>query len=257
MNRYAKEKNVLRKLFITKAYYHELKQKADLYDELIKKNSNSKLPSDVLDEKEGQLEPKEKDSASEFEGHGVVANQVKPYQEESKEPHQENYTTQVAAQVPINLEFNKGLDNPLQSNVKVLANTNSDLALSTATTSKKEDHDGGSPSVSTKSSTSEDFDAFLKLVWLRNKEKASQLLHLLKNYPKQIHWTDNGDLFIKGHKMKSSLVELLPVLFPQKRKVPEDINILLKVLCELKLDSFISNNELIKDGKFNWWFLNY
>ena len=249
--------NQYEKKLLSTALYDELKRKADLYDELIKKNSNSKLPSHGVDEEKSKLEPNEKSSASEFEGHGVVANQVKPYQEESIEPHQENYTTQVAAQVPINLEVNKGLDDPLQSNVKVLANTNSDLALSTATTSKKEDHDSGSPSVSTKSSTSEDFDAFLKLVWLRNKEKASQLLHLLKNYPKQIHWTDNGDLFIKGHKMRNSLVELLPVLFPQKRKVPEDINILLKVLCELKLDSFISNDELIKDGKFNWWFLNY
>ena len=245
------------KKLLSTALYDELKRKADLYDELIKKNSNSKLPSHGLHEEKSKLEPNEKSSASEFEGHGVVTNQVKPYQEQSIEPHQENDTIQAAAQVPINLEVNEGLDNPLQSNVKVLANTNSDLALSTATTSKKEDHDGGSPSVSTKSSTSEDFDAFLKLVWLRNKEKASQLLHLLKNYPKQIHWSDNGDLFIKGHKMRNSLVELLPVLFPQKRKVPEDINILLKVLCELKLDSFISNDELIKDGKFNWWFLNY
>ena len=51
MNQNAKEKNFYQKKLLSTALYEELKRKADLYDELIKKNSNSKLPSDVLDEK--------------------------------------------------------------------------------------------------------------------------------------------------------------------------------------------------------------
>ena len=285
-----KKKPLISKTLITTALFTELKRKANLFDEQVKNKiqrkedqtcphcnwlgSNLNNQKNKLEAEEGAKnkleaaeEPaQEKVCASELEGHGVVANQVQLSDSEAAEvnrPTVENYATDVS----LKLENNKGLDNLLQQSTEpVIYNTNASLPIATTSFASKEKDRNSSTVFRTIKSpqsqlTEEQLTKLSKSSCNRHREKCRRLLALLEKYPEHIYWTENGSLYINNKRTKSSVEKYLKALFnrrnEQSTSVPKDINLVLELLCKLKLDYLIVNDTLIKDGKFEWYFLNY
>ena len=273
-----KKKPLISKTLITTALFTELKRKANLFDEQVKNKTQRKEAEEgaknKLEAEEGAKnkleaaeEPaQEKVCASELEGHGVVANQVQLSDSEAAEVNQptvENYATDVS----LKLENNKGLDNLLQQSTQpVIRNTNASLPIATTSFASKEKDRNSSTVFRTIKSpqsllTEEKLTKLSKSSCNRHREKCRTLLALLEKYPEDIYWTENGSLYIKNKRTKSSVEKYLKALFNRRneksRSVPKDINLFLEILCKLKLDYLIVNDRLIRNGKFEWYFLNY
>ena len=273
-----KKKTLISKTLITTALFTELKRKANLFDEQVKnkiqrkeaeEGAKNKLEAEegAKNKLEAAEEPaQEKVCASELEGHGVVANQVQLSDSEAAEVNQptvENYATDVS----LKLENNKGLDNLLQQSTEpVIYNTNASLPIATTSFASKEKDRNSSTVFRTIKSpqsllTEEKLTKLSKSSCNRHREKCRTLLALLEKYPEDIYWTENGSLYIKNKRMKSSVEKYLKALFNRRNEkstsVPKDINLVLELLCKLKLDYLIVNDRLIRDGKFDWYFLNY
>ena len=152
--------------------------------------------------------------------------EVQSEKESELDQEKEYDPTQIAA----NLSGNEGLQNPLDKDVSLI---NEEQAP-------------------------QNFDSddilLKKFTWKRHHKSVSRLLNLMKK-SKEVHWDQDGNLFIRGENVHLYMKKALPCLFQRSSPVPPNINQLLAVICDLSLDHLVKNDALIRNDQFEWYFL--
>ena len=241
-------------------------------------DTNESWPASSQEKKPKLLESKDLlIPATQFKGNGVVANST-PYINSDSESEKDLDTSSRIynpEQITANLALNQGLDEPLEKDVPLYStqlhensppelkkisknSTEQRLAEATETEASASSTPDGEANGANAAITTD--NSFVNLLWQRNKGRAATLLKLLRHSPNKFRWTEDGTVYLNGKKIRSNLRDILPPLFQKPKKpkpLPPDMKEVLIVLCQLQLESYVLNDNLIRDTKFKWYFLNF